>query len=261
MVNLLILGIILFVIAFVLSMLGKGGGEFYVPIFITVGIAFQRAAATSLFILMVSGLTMMAVYHKKTLIDWKTGAAVTVSSATGSFIGGFISAGVNPLYLKLTFAILLFISALLIARPIHEKSVKRNLGPVWHRKCCGEEYEFPVLVVLPTIFFIGFIAGMVGISGGGLIVPLLIILGRMPMRTAFATNSIMVLFASGMGFLGHGLSAGVDWEFILTMASFVAVGAVFGAHYSSRVEIENLKRIFIIILIVAAFWMLYKALM
>ncbi|OQX56702.1 MAG: hypothetical protein B5M53_00060 [Candidatus Cloacimonas sp. 4484_209] len=55
----------LFLIAIVLSMFGKGGGEFYVPILVTAGIAYQQAATTSLFILMVSGTIMMAVFHRK----------------------------------------------------------------------------------------------------------------------------------------------------------------------------------------------------
>jgi len=75
-------------------MLGKGGDEFFVPVFVTAGIPFQQAATSSLFILMVSGASMMLIYHKKALIDWKTGTAVIVTSGSGSFFGGFISAGI-----------------------------------------------------------------------------------------------------------------------------------------------------------------------
>lgn len=253
----IILGIILFIIAFILSMFGKGGGEFYVPIFITIGISYQQAATTSLFILMVSGTSMMIVYNKKALIDWKTGLSVIISSASGAFIGGFISSGINPIILKIIFAALLFISAYFLSH-LPKIQSRIQLGPTWKRKCCNEKYEFPILVVLPTIFFIGIIAAMVGISGGGLIVPLLIILGGMPLRIAFATNSIMVLFSSAMGFLGHGLSTGVNWKFVLIIAIFVACGAILGSHFSTRVKLAYLKKLFVWILIVAAIWMILK---
>lgn len=252
-----LLGILFYGIAFVLSMLGKGGGEFYVPILITLGIPYQQAAGTSLFILMVSGLLMMIVYHKKALIDWTTGLGVIATTATGSFIGGFVSPGIDPRWLKLTFSILLFISLWFISHPPKQKELLK-IGPILKRKCCGESYEFPVLIVLPVIFVIGFLAGMVGISGGGLIVPLLIILGDMPMRIAFATNSIMILFSSFTGFLGRGLRVGIDWKFTLILAIFVGLGALSGAHFSQKVKIQNLKRIFIWVIGFAALWMMIK---
>jgi len=254
----ILLGIILFVIAFILSIFGKGGGEFFVPIFLTAGISFHEAATTSLFILMVSGLSMMIIYHKKALIDWTTGIAIIIASASGAFVGGFVSAGIKPVYLKILFAILLLISSYFLSKPEKAPSEKFMKGPIWKRECCGQSYGFPVLIVLPTIFIIGFIAGMVGISGGGLIVPLLIILGGMPLRIAFATNSIMVLFSSASGFIGRGLSMGVNWKLSLTMAVFVAAGAILGSHYSTRFQVKHLKKVFVWVLIVAAFWMILK---
>ncbi len=253
----LLLGILFFCIAFVLSMLGKGGGEFYVPILITLNIPYQKAAATSLFILMVSGLLMMIVYHRKALIDWVTGLIVIATTATGAFLGGFVSPSIDPKWLKLTFAILLFVSLWFIIHPPKKKNFLK-IGPTLKRKCCGESYEFPILIVLPVIFIIGFLAGMVGISGGGLIVPLLIILGDMPMRIAFATNSIMVLFSSFTGFLGRGIRISMDWKFTLILAIFVGAGALFGAHFSSRVKIKQLKQIFVWVIGIAALWMIVK---
>lgn len=255
--NVYLLGGILFVIAAILSMFGKGGGEFYVPIFLTIGIGFNQAATTSLFILMVSGTIMMLVYNRKALLDWKLGFAVVAASASGSFIGGYLSIGVNPVYLKIVFAVLLLISAFFMAKK-ERKSIPVTWGYMWKRKCCDEEYNFPIFIVLPVIFIIGFLAGMVGISGGGLIVPLLIILGGMPLRIAFATNSIMVLFSSALGFLGHGLKASIDWHFTLIVAAFIAAGALTGAHFSSRVKVSRLKKIFVWILIIAAVWMVLK---
>ncbi len=252
------LGLILFFIALILSMFGKGGGEFYVPIFITAGIGFHLAATTSLFILMVSGLTMTIVYHRKALIDWGTGLAVILTSASGAFVGGYISANIKAVYLKILFSVLLLISAYFLSRPEKKQSELFMIGPIWKRNCCGEIYNFPVLIVLPTIFLIGFIAGMVGISGGGLIVPLLIILGGMPLRIAFATNSVMVLFSSTMGFLGRGLSSGVNWKFAVTMAAFASSGALIGSMLSTKVKLQHLKKIFVWILIIAAVWMVLK---
>ncbi|MBB6063350.1 hypothetical protein HNP65_001820 [Thermosipho japonicus] len=254
----IILGFILFGVTLVLSMLGKGGGEFFVPIFLAAGIPYQQAASASLFILMVSGLIMMLVFHKKTLIDWNVGLILILSVASGSFFGGFISASINEVVLKITFSVLLIISAFFIARPKKRSIV--NFGIKIKRKCCGESYEIPILIIIPIVFVIGFIAGMVGISGGGLIVPLLIIIGNMPMRISFATNSLMVLFSATTGFIGRGISTDINWKFNIVMALFAAIGSLIGSHFSTKVKIENLKKIFVFVLVFASVWMFVKTL-
>ena len=249
-------GIILLAITTVLSMLGKGGGEFFVPVFLAMGIAYQQAASASLFILMVSGFFMTIIYYKKALIDWKTAAVMILAVSSGSFVGSFISASISVIFLKIVFSILLLVSAFLISRPKRNLNVK--LGPVWKRNCCEYHYDIPWLITIPSIFGIGFVAGMVGISGGGLIVPLLILIGNMPLRIAFATNSIMVLFSATTGFIGRGITVNVDWKFNLIMAAFAATGSIIGSSFSSRVKTENLKKIFIYVLSIAAIWMILK---
>ncbi|WP_240739572.1 sulfite exporter TauE/SafE family protein [Marinitoga lauensis] len=203
---------------------------------------------------MVSGFMMMLIYHKKALIDWYTGIIMILSVASGSFLGGFISAKISVTILKVTFSLLLLLSAFLISRK--KKNLNIKFGPLLKRKCCDHEYNIPLLIVIPAVFLIGFIAGMVGISGGGLIVPLLIILGNMPMRLAFATNSIMVLFSATTGFIGRGLSVGIDWKFNIIMATFAAMGSLIGSHFSTKVKTENLKKIFVYVILIAAIWII-----
>ena len=251
----ILIGIIVFFLTLVLSMLGKGGGEFFVPIFLAYGIPYHQAASASLFILMISGLVMMLVYNRKALIDWYIGLILIVSVASGSFLGGFVSAKISVTVLKMTFSVLLFISAFLISRK--KESLNIKIGPTLKRKCCNEEYEISLLII-PSVFAIGFVAGMVGISGGGLIVPLLIILGNMPIRLAFATNSLMVLFSATTGFIGRGLSVGIDWKFNITVATFASVGSLIGSSFSTKVKTENLKKIFVYVILIAAIWMMVK---
>ncbi len=256
----IIMIITFFLIAIVLSMFGKGGGEFYLPILLSFGLPYQNSATMTLFILMISGTTMMIVFHKKALIDWATGVLIIIFSAAGAFLGGLISANINPAYLKLTFAVLLLVSAYFIAVPPQKKQ-KFQMGLMWARSCCGEQYSIPVFIVFPAIFIIGFIAGMVGISGGGLVVPLLLLIGNVPLRIAFATNSLLVLFSSALGFSGHIIHTSIDWRLTLFLAGSVVFGAIIGANLSSKMNLKHLKKIFIYILIIAAGWMILKIFM
>lgn len=233
-------------------MFGKGGGNFFVPIFVIYGIPFHQAASTSLFILMISGLTMLIVFNRKTLIDWKTGLSVIAFSSTGAFIGGFISSSIPVIYLKINFSVFSIISAYFLYKS-NKNSSNINFGPIWKRKLGIEEYNFPVAIVLPLVFIVGIFAGMIGISGGALIVPILIVLGNLPLRIAFATNSLNILFSSTAGFLGHGISNHIHWKFAITMAIFVLIGSAIGSMMSTKVNAELLKIFFVIILVIAAF--------
>jgi len=253
----IMLGIVFFLIATVVSMFGKGGGDFYVPLMVTFGMGFQESASISLFVLMSCGIMMTAVYRKKNMIDWKLSTIVIISSATGSFIGGYISADFNPAILKLIFSFLLVVSASLLYK-MPDLSGKFDKGIIWHRKCCSYEYDVPILVIVPLAFIIGLLAGMVGIAGGSIIVPMMIILAAVPMRIAFATNSIIVLFTSTTAFAGHGLNTSIDWIPAITLSLFAAVGSLTGSTFSSRLKKENLKSIFVVIIIIAALWMLLK---
>ncbi len=253
----LIIVVLLFSIAAVLAMLGKGGGEFYLPILVALGLPFHQAGAISLFMLTVSGTAMSLIYHRKSLIDWKAGIALILSTALGSFVGGFVSVKIPAIYLKLIFSAMLLVSAYFIAFP-PGKSFVSHAGCGIKGNRGGEEY-FISCHVFPVVSFIGFLAGMVGISGGGVIIPLVIILSQMPLRVAFATNSLIVLFSSLSGFAGHGLSQSIPWGQAVLYAASVALGAVVGAHFSTMVHIEKLKKLFIGILLFASLWMLYNA--
>ncbi len=253
----LILVPVLFALALVLSIFGKGGGEFYVPILLTVGLEFHKAAATSLFLLMASGATMMAIFGRKRLVDWGLALAIFSTSGLGSFLGGFVSAEISPIYLKLLFAILLLISAYFISKPMNRR-FDLNFGPMWFRSYQDGTYGIRLALVLPMVFAVGLAAGLVGISGGGLIVPILILFGGVPIRVAFATNSVLVLLTSATGFLGHALNTPIDWPFTLILASSVISGAVIGAELSTKIRVSKLRKSFVWILVVAAIWMIAK---
>ena len=137
------MSIIFFFIAIILSMFGKGGGEFYLPLLLSFGLPYQKAATMTLFILMISGTTMTIVFRKKALIDGTTGIFIILFSSAGAFLGGLISADINPAYLKLIFAILLLISAYFLSRPPKKQGLFQ-IGRMWKRTCCGETYSIPV---------------------------------------------------------------------------------------------------------------------
>jgi uncharacterized membrane protein YfcA len=86
----------------------------------------------------------------------------------------------------------------------------------------------------------------------------LLLAGNIPLRIAFATNSLLVLFSSSLGFLGHILHTSINWTFTLILAVSIVSGALIGANLSTKMNLKHLKKIFVYILVIAAIWMILK---
>jgi len=252
-------GIAIFVISTIFSMFGKGGGEFYLPIMITIlTIPFYVAAGVSQFLIMIQSLSMVIIYSTKNkLLDWGLASILVLVVGIAAFLGAFFSEGIPPIYLKGTFALFLIASAIFM---LINKNVKPKLGKfgVWHRKFSGDEYDINLFYILLPVFIAGFLAGMLGISGGGLIIPICVLLGGAPIRIAMGTNTFVVLVSTFSGFMGHLFKGGVDWRLILIFSIPVLFGSQIGSRMHTKVSEKFLKVGLVIILTVAAGWMIVK---
>ncbi len=243
------------------SIFGRGGGEFKLPVLITVltMLPYFDIATISLFCIFVQGVTMLVVYGSKhKLVDWPLAFALAVIVGTFAFMGGYFSFKVEALYLKGTFAVLLLISAYFMWKG---KGVPGRPGKfgVWHRTMAnGEEYDMNLLLVVLPVGIVAFIAGMVGISGCGLIIPICIILGAMPIRIAIGTNTMLVLTSSATSFLGHAVRGTTPWTLTLILGAAAVCGAFIGANLHIDIPDKYIKAGFITLLIVASVWMMAK---
>jgi len=259
MEHLIITAIIILVISLVFSMFGRGGGEFYLPTVVTfLGIPFYTAAGVSLFLIFLQGASMVFVYSARNkLLDWKLAFVLAIAVASMAFWGGFISHGIPAIYLKALFAIFLLISAYFMLKR-KKVSARKGMVGVWHREFSGGSYDVNLLYVILPVALAAFVAGMVGISGCGLIIPICILLGGVPLSIAMGTNTFLVLTSSSMSFLGHVLKGGFDWKLCLILGLMVLLGSQIGSRIHTRVN-ENFLRIgFVVILVVASLWMIAK---
>ena len=258
--SLIITVFLVFVVAAAFSLLGKGGGEFYIPIMLTfLDLSYFDAAGLSLFMIFVQGLSMVAVYSfKNRLVDWKLALSLAVVVGISAFMGGFFSAGIPPLYLKIAFSAALLLSAYFL---LLGKEVK-NTGSgkfTWRRNLNGKEYTVNLPLLFLPVAFAAFLAGMVGISGGGLIVPICVLLGGVPIRIAIGTNTFLVLVSSFTGFTGHLARGGIDPKLAAIFGLTVVIGSQIGSHMHARVEEKAIRKLLAFILVLAAFWMLLRA--
>lgn len=106
---------------------------------------------------------------------------------------------------------------------------------------------------------VGVLTGLVGVGGGFLIVPALVLLSGIPMKIAIGTSLVIVAAKSYSGFAGYVAAVPVDWT---TMASFTAVtvaGSFVGTRVAHRFSQETLKRSFGVFLVFVASYILLKS--
>ncbi len=244
---------IIFIIAITMSMVGKGGGNFYVVTLILAGISITSAAASSQLIMMVTSLAALAIFSKRKKVDWKLALVIGIPINIMAFLGGYFSGYITEVYLKLIFAILLGAISIFLLLPIKEKKVKQiNKFGYWNRTFGENHYTVNLWLIIPITSFIGFFAGAVGISGGSFLIPLMVILCGVPITIAVGTSSVLVSATAFMGFFGHLLGGDIISKSILAFVIVAFIGGIIGGAIAVKIDGKKLKIVFVITNLLAA---------
>jgi len=105
--------------------------------------------------------------------------------------------------------------------------------------------------------FTGFVSGMVGISGGSFLVPLMVLFIRVPMKIAVGTSTTLVMVTALSGFLGHLSSGHFDVKLAIPLAIGGIIGAIIGTKLTLKTKPQFLKIIFATTSLIAALIMIY----
>jgi uncharacterized membrane protein YfcA len=102
------------------------------------------------------------------------------------------------------------------------------------------------------------LTGLIGIGGGFLIVPALVILGRVPMKAAVGTSLLVIALNSASGYLGHLGHEQVPWEFIARFTGVAILGILAGTALVHHIPTRHLKRAFALLLVVIGLLVLWQ---
>ena len=245
-----------FSLGLIMSMLGRGGGNFYVPVLVAAGFSMTAAASNAQLILMITSLSATFVFHQHRTVDWKLALIIDPPTDIMAFFGGYFAHHFMEFHLKMFFALLLVIAAYLMFKPIREKrfSGQKRAG-YWYRSFGQYNYRVNLWLTIPLTAAVGFFAGMIGISGGSFKIPLMVLICGVPMRIAVGTSSAMVALTACMGFTGHALAGDSQATWILLLVPAAAVGGILGGKISLKVNPNRLKKWFAYTTLAAAVFM------
>lgn len=245
--------IVFFIIAiasFIFAMLGLGGGMVYVPVLNWAGFDMVKVAIP--LGLLLNGLNTLLVlipFARKKLVDWKGGAVMAVTALIAAPLGAMTSDKVPVQTLKLLFA------AMVVAAAIRMIWSSRKAEP---EKMMS--FGKKSLIGFFVGAFAGFVGGMLGLGGGFIIAPILMMMGYKT-KEAAATTAFVVTFSSFSGYLGHMAQGEINWVLTGIVVVAVIIGSQLGGQYmTKKAKSKQVKVIYAIVLLAIAAKMTYGAL-
>lgn len=229
-----------------MGLLGGGGSIVAVPA-LTFLLHFppKDAVVTSLAVIGTAAAAGAAGGLRRGVLPWTVALTVGLSATVGAFAGGTAGARLSDQTQFTILAAVMLVAAL----------------AMWPRRAIDQarpaRLGVPLLVLLGT--GIGVLTGLVGIGGGFLIVPALVIGARLPMRQATATSLFVITlaaFAAIPSYLGR---VTLTWSFIVPFAAIAAAGTIAGGALAQHVPQRRLQQAFAALLVVLGSYMLTKA--
>lgn len=240
----------------IVGALGAGGGIMSVPILVyALGQSPHSAAASSLVIV---GATAVAgsIHHlRRGTIDWRHGLAFGLLGVGGSFVGSRASVRIDGTLLLTLFATLL--AAVALAMFVKAASDRRaelagpDAEPPPESTPPASRGRWAKIVALATLT--GALTGFFGVGGGFILVPILVLIVRLPIRVAAGTSLLVMIIASASGLLSRlGTQVVIDWPVTLAFTGASMVGGLLGGPLTTRTPGWILTLVFAILLAVVA---------
>jgi uncharacterized protein len=242
--SLILFYILLFLVAFLYSSVGHGGASGYLALMALFSITPDVMKPTALLLNLFVSLTSFIQFYRGKHFNWKIFLPFAITSVPMAFVGGMIS--VDDYVYKKILGLLLIIP---IVRFLFFGNIK------------VEEIKKPNFVLSLIIgAAIGFLSGLIGIGGGIILSPVLLLLKWVDMKKTAAISAIFIFVNSLSGLAGQ-LQKGIN--FSTDMYAYVAVafvGGLCGAYFGSLKLNQNfLKYLLAIVLIIASYKLLFTS--
>ncbi len=239
-----------------LGLLGGGGSILTVPIFVYVlGFAAKPAIAMSLPVVGVASLVGAISHWRAGNVNVRIALIFGGVAMVGAYAGARLSVFVSGT-MQLT---LLAVVMLAAAASMFRSGRSTNAGTSANvKQADGPDGAMSFGLVLIVGLAVGLLTGLVGIGGGFLVVPALVVLGRLPMKQAIGTSLVVIAMNSLSGFLGYVGQVSMSWRFVALFTTVAIAGILAGTHLVRFVSQGVLKQAFAVLLVLMGAMMLYR---
>lgn len=242
-----------------LGLIGGGGSILTVPVMVYLFTVDTVLATTySLFVVGSTSLVGSFAYLKKGLIDLKTTLFFGIPSIIAVFltrhfilpsipehitnIGSFDLS--RSILLMVFFAILMVFASYSMIKKSSADELQHNYTSIFSVVWQGAA--------------VGVVTGLIGAGGGFLIIPALVNLLKLPVKTAIGTSLLIIAVNSLAGFGFSLRQSHIHWSFLLTVTAMAIVGIFIGSYLSTKIDSKKLKPAFGWFVLVMGIYILIK---
>lgn len=235
-----------------LGLMGSGGSILTVPI-LTFVLGQQEKVAIASSLAIVGGICLVAgiPYLVRRQVDLRSVLFFGLPGMAGAYLGAILSKHVSGLVQLLVFACVMLLAGWMMLRG-------KDLAKV--RDVARRQAWKIALDGLA----VGALTGFVGVGGGFLIVPALVLLGGLPMHRAVGTSIFIIALKSASGFAGYlevlrerGLA--LDWHVIGVFVLTGSLGSFAGNHVGTRLPQQALRKAFAYFLLVMGVYVIWHS--
>jgi uncharacterized protein len=259
------------IVGFLSGMFGVGGGFLITPLLFFIGIPPAIAVATGANQVVASSVSGVLVHIKRKTVDFRMGLVLLAGGMVGSALGIWVfawlsAAGQVDLLIQLSYVLFLgLIGALMLQESVRSLRRKNRPGaPVKRSHEHSLVHRLPLKVkfrtsglyisVIPPALvgaLVGFLAAIMGVGGGFIMVPAMIYLLGMPTKVVVGTSLFQIIFVTGFTTVMHATTSfSVDMALAILLILGGVVGAQIGAQVGLRLKAEQL-RILLALLVLA----------
>jgi len=242
METIIIFYVLLFLVAFLYSSVGHGGARGYLALMAIFSIAPEVMKPTALLLNLFVSMTSFIQFYRGKHFNWKIFLPFALTSVPMSFVGGLITVDAEIYKKILGFLLLIPIIRFVFFANITITEIKKS--------------NFILSLIIGGV--IGFLSGLIGIGGGIILSPVLLLLKWTDMKQTAAISALFIFVNSVSGLVGQ-LTKGI--HFSPDMYAYVAVaflGGICGAYYGSlRFRHTVLKYMLAAVLLVASYKLIF----
>lgn len=230
-----------------LGLLGGGGSILTVPIFVYIlGFPPKEAIAMSLAVVGATSAVGVAGHWRAGNVNLRTGATFGAVAMIGTYVGTRLAAFLSGASQLAIFAVVMLVAAAFMFRGRRSPD-----SPGGHSLRAAT-----ALVILEGLA-VGLLTGLVGVGGGFLIVPALVLLA-LPMREAVGTSLLIIATNCAVGFYGYLGHVHFTWTSMALVTVGTLPGISIGTYLHRFVSQEALRRGFAVFLLLIAGFILYQ---
>lgn len=250
------------IVGFLSGMFGVGGGFLITPLLFFIGVPPAVAVATGANQVVASSVSGVLAQLRRKGVDFQMGTVLLIGGVFGSAVGVWVFSlmtrlGQVDLFVQLSYVLFLgLIGAMMLQESLRSllRTRKAN-APIRRSHVHSWVHGLPMkmrfrasglyISVIPPVIvgaLVGFLAAIMGVGGGFIMVPAMIYFLGMPTKVVVGTSLFQIIFVTAFTTVMHAVtSQTVDMMLALLLILGGVVGAQIGTRVGTRLKAEQLR--------------------